>query len=485
MIWTSLIVLATIVIATLLLMPESSQQSDTPVDQIENTPEPEIKQTTSTEKSQIMADIEPGQGEMKSGMNSNSTDAVFGMTGVSSSAGASQDVLSKSNNATASQDVLSKSNNATAKEVSGAKVGTDGRVSKSGNVVTASAIASGKAVRTDPLDASHQLLDSTDRTTLEIESDRGAAHVAVVPFIQGAGIATSIESTDIQKTPASGVIIPAAQFAVGNRFEIRVFSSVNKGYRVLSGNGSNEDVVDRINNNETASVNFGYGVQFGWNINRRWTVLTGIAKRTTTINYQFSRQVIYDKAKEIINASGDFENTEDFAFETSNGSITAKTRYAWRLIQDGLKHGDRLDFAFAFDREYHSVVIPLQVQYNIANKAFKFGVIAGAQYARIYQTDVRPGRPNARIRPDQRPVPPLGRDFFTKNTFDVLLADRDLNKNVFEASLGLHFGYQFTELVGVYLQPSYTHGLNNIYTSDNFSTVPTNKQIDAGIILTF
>ncbi len=519
MVWTSLLVLTAIIAATLIFMPEATHQPNNPTKDTESAPQQETKPAVATDKSQFMADnahkIENGE----KGEDSNSNDAAFGMTGANSSnhtgVGEStgrrnETVSEKGMNGEDVDDGRLIADNGSGKESNGSirtssvnKNGESGKDNDDANraAVTDVQIANENEMSNRSADAGYQVDNVTDatnepnatneangtlgRSIAESDSDQLDMGVAAVPLVSGVGMTSSITSIDAHTQSGPEVTITAARLAPRDRFELRVFSSVNQGYRMLSGNGNNEDVVDRINMNESASANLGIGVHFGWKINRRWTLLTGISKRTSTTNYRFSEQVIYDKAREIVNSSGDFENSEEFVFETSGGHSTAKTRYAWRLLQDGLRHGDRLDFAFEFAREYHSVVIPLQVQYNIVNKAFKFGVIAGGQYARIHKTEVHSNRPEARIRPEQLPVPPRGRDFFTKNTFDVLLADRGLNKNVFEASLGLYLGYQFTELLGIYLQPSYSHGLNNIYASDNFSTIPTNKQIDAGIVLTF
>jgi hypothetical protein len=308
--------------------------------------------------------------------------------------------------------------------------------------------------------------------------------VEALTLIPGIENASSVRSSEEQFSQLPE-IIPAAQLKARNRFELRLFTSVNKGFRTLSGNGRNEAVVDKINNRESAAVNFGFGLQLGWKINSRWTILTGISKRTTTINYNVSKRIIYDKAKEILNNSGDFENSAEFEFETSAGRSNAITRYAWRLAQQKLRPGDQIDFSFKFEREYQSIVIPLQVQYDILNSAFKIGVIAGAQYARIYKSQLRAERPRARIRHGQQTIIRDGRDFFTKNTFDVLVGDRAFNRNIVEAAIGLHLSYQISRTLDIYLQPSYSHGLNKLFVSDNFSTVPTNKQIDAGIILKF
>lgn len=513
MVWSSLLVLTIIIVATLVFMPEATQKPDTPIHDTENVPAPETKPSMTTDKLQFMADNTHTDENAEKEGNVNSTDAAFSVTGASSSDNTGAGELRKNRNETLSEKAMKEEETADGKLISD----NGSNRESNGSVKTSSASAnerSGKDVEernqttvtnvqtknesdmsSRSAEAGHQVENDADetnqsgessgRSTAESDSGQRGMGVEVVPLIAGAGMTSSIESIDELARPTPEVTVPATRFIARNRFELRVFGSVNQGYRVLSGNGSNEDVVDRINMNESATVNLGIGAHFGWNINRRWTLLTGISKRTTTINYRFSKRVIYDKAREIINSSGDFENSEEFVFETSGGHSTARTKYAWRLLQDGLKHGDHLDFTFEFEREYHSVVIPLQVQYNVVNNAFKFGVIAGAQYARIYKTELHLNRPEAKIRPDQHPMPPAGRDFFTKNTFDVLLPDRGLNKNIYEASIGLHFGYQFTELLGVYLQPSYSHGLNNIYASDNFSSVPTNKQIDAGIILTF
>jgi hypothetical protein len=547
-IWTSLLILAAVIAVTVVYRYQASQQIESPIDETEKVTTSHITSSASAQESQRTATTKRTDKTADRTKGDNAHTDVLGMTGPSSN-DAGQDRLNKATgvpltektgsvplpeNATdltgiqddasirARKEVaappdsglpvsVENTDNAdvntadvNAADVNTANINRDDPTSRQGHISGSDAggavnsttaysdgSADGEASgRVDDLDASVDVKDQTakpnvvtDRSHKASDMERRHIEVESLPLISVAGMTSPIESSD--KQPVPELIVPAARLTAGNRFEIRVFSSLNQGYRILSGNGRNEEMVDRINERESASVNFGYGLQLGWNINRRWTILTGISKRSTTINYQFSKKVIYDKAREIVNSSGNFENSAEFEFETSGGRSTAITRYAWHRLREELRQGDQLDFTFNFEREYSSVVIPLQVQYNIVNNAFKLGVIAGAQYARIYKTTVRSDRPRARIRQDQKPMPRDGRDFFTKNTFDVLLRDKPFNKNIVEASIGLHLSYQISKLLDIYIQPSYSHGLNKMFASDNFSAVPTNKQIDAGIILKF
>jgi len=236
-----------------------------------------------------------------------------------------------------------------------------------------------------------------------------------------------------------------ADIATKNNLEenitpIKKWSAATVVAPVYTSSLSGSSVNDRVaRDNQKTQTELSYGLAVSYTINNRWVVRTGLHQVNMSYNNENINYGLNTSTFDI----NDSQPTTVYNADAINARAESYSLLAGPLaFNEELQDANLLsNFNGELSQRIGYLEIPLEVKYRILNK--KFGVSLLGGFSALFLTDNSVSIANEDRRLD------LGED----SNFN------DFNQS---ANLGLGLDYQFTENIGLSLEPTFKYQLNSL-----------------------
>jgi hypothetical protein len=230
----------------------------------------------------------------------------------------------------------------------------------------------------------------------------------------------------------------------------------------LSGSAINNDVSE---NSRDAGFNLSYGIGLSYEISPRLSLRTGINQinmtySTQDVNYQLNVNI----------ASRGQAISQTYNVDAVRNATPVDTNSP--IINNGIDTGFAVQeftsnefkgIKGELSQQLGYIEVPLELKYNLINSKFKINVLGGMSALFLTDNVVAVQNPNERLE--------LGED-------------RNFNGFNQSANFGLGFGYDFTNQLGAFIEPSFKYQLNTLKNNTaNFR--PYTIGIQSGIMYRF
>lgn len=229
----------------------------------------------------------------------------------------------------------------------------------------------------------------------------------------------------------------------------------------LSGSAVNNEV---SGNDTDAGLNLSYGIGVSYELSPRWSFRTGInqlnmAYSTLDINYQVEVSIASrgQSLPQSYSASAVRNNTPINNSPVSNDALG--TGFAAQELVSNQFQGIKGEIS----QQLGYIEVPLELKYSLINSKFKINVVGGM--SALFLTD------NVVV---------------VQNSSQRLELGEDRNFNDFNqsANLGLGFGYDFTNQLGAFIEPTFKYQLSTL--RNNFADFrPYTIGIQSGVTYRF
>ncbi|MEN8817200.1 MAG: hypothetical protein ABF274_10090 [Nonlabens sp.] len=230
----------------------------------------------------------------------------------------------------------------------------------------------------------------------------------------------------------------------------------------LSGSAINSDVSE---NSRDAGFNLSYGIGLSYEISPRLSVRTGIHQ----VNMSYSTQDInYQVDINLFARSQAIPQTYNVDAVRNAGQVNSNSPISNNGIATGFAAQEFTSNEFKgiegeLSQQLGYIEVPLELKYNLINSKFKINILGGM--SALFLTDNVVAIQNSNERLD------LGED-------------RNFNEFNQSANFGLGFGYDFTNQLGAFIEPSFKYQLNTLRNNTaNFR--PYTIGIQSGIMYRF
>jgi len=207
----------------------------------------------------------------------------------------------------------------------------------------------------------------------------------------------------------------------------------------LSGSAVNKEV---SGNDTDAGLNLSYGIGVSYELSPRWSVRTGInqvnmAYSTQDINYQVDVSIASrgPSLPQSYRARAVRNNTP-----TSNGPVS-NDAFGTDFAAQELVSNQFQGIEGEISQQLGYIEVPLELKYNLINSKFKINVVGGM--SALFLTDNVVAVQNSSQRLE------LGED-------------RNFNDFNQSANFGLGFGYDFTNQLGAFIEPTFKYQLSTL-----------------------
>jgi hypothetical protein len=207
----------------------------------------------------------------------------------------------------------------------------------------------------------------------------------------------------------------------------------------LSGSAVNNEVRD---NNRDAGLNLSYGLGVSYELSPRWSVRTGInqvhmAYSTQDINYQIDVSTA-SRGQSLPQRYSASAVRNDTPIGNSPVSNAAQgTDFAAQELVSNQFQGIKGEIS----QQLGYIEVPLELKYSLVNSKFKINLVGGM--SALFLTDNAVAIQNSSQRLE------LGED-------------RNFNDFNQSANFGLGFGYDFTNQLGAFIEPSFKYQLSTL-----------------------
>lgn len=230
----------------------------------------------------------------------------------------------------------------------------------------------------------------------------------------------------------------------------------------LSGSALNNDVIE---NNRDAGYNLSYGIGLSYEISPRLSVRTGVNQvnmtySTQDINYQVNVNLAA-RGQAITQAYN--SDAVGNAAPSNNNSPISNDSFGTGFAADEFSNNEFKGIKGELSQQLGYIEVPVELQYNIFNSKLKISVLGGMSALFLTDNVVSVQNPNERLE--------LGED-------------SNFNQFNQSANFGLGFGYDFTNQLGAFIEPSFKYQLNTLRNNTaNFR--PYTIGIQSGVIYRF
>lgn len=230
----------------------------------------------------------------------------------------------------------------------------------------------------------------------------------------------------------------------------------------LSGSAINNHVIE---NSRDAGFNLSYGIGLSYEISPRLSLRTGINQinmtySTQDINYQVDLNL--SARSPIISQVYDVNSVRNAA-QVNNSSPISNDGMGTGFAAQEFTRNEFKGIKGELSQQLGYIEVPLELKYNLINSKFKINVLGGMSALFLTDNVVAVQNPNERLE--------LG---------------EDSNFNGFNqsANFGLGFGYDFTNKLGAFIEPSFKYQLNTLRNNTaNFR--PYTIGIQSGVMYRF
>ncbi|MFK7771072.1 MAG: outer membrane beta-barrel protein [Saprospiraceae bacterium] len=256
-------------------------------------------------------------------------------------------------------------------------------------------------------------------------------------------------------------------------FYTGIYGSRNLGKRSIHADDSNlsQARIDKINSiPKKESWTAGGGVKLGFQINKNWSIESGLQYTKSEITARHRIQKQYNNANETLNSSGDFENEFAFLLITSMGDVESDvtlSRAAANPIVDQLS----FNIPVESNQKISFLGIPILAKYSLGNERFRFGVKGGFLTNFILDADVEISAVDAPF-PGLRP---------RRNRINNKAELKNLKSTTIDWLAGIEAEVKINESMYFSLEPSFSKSTSPIFEKNKVKTYPMMANVKVGV----
>lgn len=313
---------------------------------------------------------------------------------------------------------------------------------------------------------------NSDNSKEELKENKSSLEVNELPtrnFVVESSIDNQKLKADWDKTFT--LIFPKEK--MNSKFYLGVYGSRNLGKRSIVADGSSvsQTRIDKINNiREKESWTTGAGFKLGFQINKNWSIESGLqyTKSEITARHQIQKQ--YNAASETQNSSGDFENEFALLLVTPMGDVESDVTLTRPAMSNPIP--DQLVFIPVESNQKISFLgVPILAKYSFGNERFRFGVKGGFLTNFILDADVEISTVDA-------PFPNLRhRRHRISNKTEL----RNLKSTTVNWLAGVEVEMKLNDKMYFSFEPSFSKSISLIFEKNNVKTYPLMANVKVGV----
>ncbi len=237
-----------------------------------------------------------------------------------------------------------------------------------------------------------------------------------------------------------------------SRLSVAVFYSPNQSQSILKDNTNNNfDDVAMYNNRENSKFSFTTGLNFKYDLNKKWTLLTGAS--FSTISKSCTIQTMY--------AATNARNEIHFLLPTSNGIIEMPND----VSHANLKAGDSLTATAVCNQLIKFINVPIMIGFQIPKKKITWYANAGVSANFIIQE-------KAKIK-------------MNNSETTIMNHVSGLKKMNFGFLIGTGVQYNLFDNFGIFIEPMLRGSFTSITRSTAVNSYPYSLGLNLGVSLHF
>ncbi len=260
---------------------------------------------------------------------------------------------------------------------------------------------------------------------------------------------------------------------LGSKFYTGIFGSRNLGKRTILADDSNisQTRINKIRNiRERESWTTGGGFKLGFQINKNWSIESGLQYTKSEIIARHLIQKQYSSANETQNISGDFENDFALLLVTPMGDIESDVTLTRSAMSSAIP--DQQVFIPVESKQKISFLgVPILAKYRFGNERFRLGVKGGFLTNFILDADVEIGTVDA-------PIPNLRhRRHQISNKTEL----RNLKSTTVNWLAGVEAEVKLNDAMYFSFEPSFSKSISPIFEKSKVKTYPMMANVKVGV----
>lgn len=260
---------------------------------------------------------------------------------------------------------------------------------------------------------------------------------------------------------------------LGSKFYAGIYGSRNLGKRSIVADDSSisQTRKDKIKNiQEKESWTIGGGFKLGFQINKNWSVESGLQYTRSEITARHRIQKQYNTANETQNALGDFENDFALLLVTPMGDVESDVTLARAATSNAIP--DQLVFIPVESNQKISFLgVPILAKYRFGNETFRFGIKGGFLTNFILDADVGISTVDA-------PFPNLRhRRHQISNKTEL----KNLKSTTINWLAGIEAEVKLNDSMYFSFEPSFSKSISPIFEKNNVKTYPLMANVKVGV----
>lgn len=264
---------------------------------------------------------------------------------------------------------------------------------------------------------------------------------------------------------------------LNSKFYVGVHGSRNFGMRSIVADDSSISQIrkNKIKNiREKESWTTGGGLKLGFQINKNWSIESGLQYTKSEITARHLIQKQYNAASETQNSSGDFENEFALLLVTPMGDVESDVTLSRSAMSTAIP--DQLVYIpIESNQKISFLGVPILAKYRFGNERFRLGVKGGVLTNFILDADVE-------INTVDTPFPNLRhRRHRISNKTEL----KNLKTTTINWLAGVEAEVKLNDKMYFSFEPSFSKSISPIFEKNNVKTYPLMANVKVGVNFLF
>ena len=259
-----------------------------------------------------------------------------------------------------------------------------------------------------------------------------------------------------------------------SKFYTGVYVSRNLGKRSIVADDSSisQTRIDKIKSiQEKESWTTGGGLKLGFQINKNWSIESGLQYTKSEITARHRIQKQYNAASEIQNSSGDFENEFALLLVTPMGDVESDVTLTRTAMSTAIPDQLLFNIPVESNQKISFLGIPILAKYRFGNERFMLGLKGGVLTNFILDSDVEISTVDA-------PFPNLRhRRHRISNKTEL----KNLRSTTINWLAGVEAEVKLNDAMYFSFEPSFSKSISPIFEKNNVKTYPLMANVKVGV----
>lgn len=256
-------------------------------------------------------------------------------------------------------------------------------------------------------------------------------------------------------------------------FYTGIYGSRNLGKRSICADDSSisQDRIDKFNSiKEREFWTTGGGIKLGFQINKNWSIESGLqySKSEIVARHQIEKQ--YEVANEVQDPTGDFENEIALLLITHMGDIESDVTLS-RTAGNPIANQFQFNIPIEINQKINFLGIPILAKYSFGNEQFRFGLKSGVLTNFKLDSDVDISAVDA-------PLPILRH---RRNRIRNKSELKNLKSTTINWLAGIEAEVKVNDAIYFSFEPSFSKSVSPIFEKNEVKTYPMMANVKVGV----